>query len=109
MLRNIVAIERDGWDVNVLTLAFDVPDESFDLRDAVRKATTDYCKTEEGRKTYSYNCDYFNWADFAMSVPNEFCKKYGFSKIDYDTSDLIVDWDEQLVNESELEFEDEEV
>ena len=108
MLRNIVAIERDGWDVCVLTIIFEVPDEKFNLEYWVRKAATDYVNTEDGRKTYEYNCSYFNWADFAMSVPNSFCEKYGFKMVDSAYGDIAVDWDEQLVNEDELDFNDEE-
>lgn len=108
MLRTVVAIERDGFDVRVLTLQFDVPDENFNLEYWVRKAATDYCKTEDGRETYNYNCSYFNWADFDMNVPLEFCERYGFKKIDSVLSDIIVDWDEQLVDDVEIEEEDDE-
>lgn len=108
MLRNVVAIERDGLDVRVLTIIFEVPDEKFNLRYWVRKAATDYVNTEEGRKIYDYNCSYFNWADFAMNVPNTFCEKYGFSMVDTAYGDIEVDWDEELVNEDELYFRDEE-
>lgn len=51
MLRTVVAIERDGLDIRVLTLQFDVPGEEFDLKEAVCKAATDYCKTTDGRKS----------------------------------------------------------
>ena len=106
MLRTIVAIERDGFDVNTLTLQFEVPSEDFDLIAAIKSAAMDYCQTEIGRKTYSYNCGYFNWADFAMSVSNEFCEKYGFKILDSVCEDVVVDWDEQLVDE--IDYEDEE-
>ena len=107
MLRTVVAIERDAMDVRVLTLQFDVPNAAFDLKDAVRKASTDYCKTPDGKGIYEYNCSYFNWADFAMSVPQEFCEKYGFKRIDSVVGDIEVDWDEQLVDDSQLEDSDE--
>lgn len=102
MLRTVVAIERDGWDLRILTLQFDVPNAKFDLKGAVCKAATDYCKTKDGRKIYDYNCSYFNWADFATNVPQEFCEKYGFKKIDPIVSDIEVDWDEQLVDDSQI-------
>ena len=108
MLRTVVALERDGLDVRVLSLQFDVPNAEFDLKDAVCKASTDYCKTPDGKRTYKYNCSYFNWADFAMSVPQEFCEKYGFKRIDTIVSDIEVDWDEQLVDDSQIEDDDEE-
>lgn len=82
MLRTVVAIERDGLDVRVLSLQFDVPNAEFDLKDAVCKASTDYCKTPDGKRTYKYNCSY--------------------------VSDIEVDWDEQLVDDSQIEDDDEE-
>lgn len=107
MLRTVVAIERDGLDFRVLTLQFEVPNEDFDLKDAVCKAATDYCKTPDGKKTYDYNCSYFNWADFATNVPQEFCERYGFKKVDSAVSDIEVNWDEQLVDDSQIEYDDE--
>lgn len=102
MLRTVVAIERDGLDFRVLTLQFDVPSKEFDLKDAVCKAATDYCKTPDGKRTYDYNCSFFNWADFAMSVPQDFCEKYGFKRVDSVVSDIEVDWDEQLVDDAQI-------
>jgi hypothetical protein len=103
MLRNVVAIERDGLDFRTLTIVFEVPDDAFDLVEAVKKASTEYCQTEEGIATYRYNCHSFNWADFAMSVPNEICEKYGFKKVvDGILSDIEVNWDEELADESQI-------
>lgn len=102
MLKTIVAIERDGMDVRVLTLHFEVPNTQFDLKAAVKAACTEYCKTEEGKKVYEYNCNNFNWADFEMNVPQEICEKHGFKLIQSDVADEEVDWDEELVNEDEL-------
>lgn len=109
MLRNVVAVERDGWDLRTLTIVFEVPNEAFDLVEAVKRASTEYCLTEEGRATYRYNCHSFNWADFAMSVPNSICEKHGFRVVvDGILSDLEVNWDEKLVDESRIpEDEDE--
>ncbi len=106
MLRTVVAIDRDGLDVHVLTIQFDVPSEEFDLKDAVYKAATDYCKTQDGRKIYDYNCSYFTWADFATIVPQEFCVKYGFKRIDPAVSDIEVDLYEQLVDDSQIKGEE---
>lgn len=109
MLRNVVAVERDGWDIRTLTIVFEVPDEAFDLVEAVKKAATEYCLTEDGRATYRYNCHSFNWADFAMSVPNEICEKHGFKKVvDGILSDLKVNWDEELVDDSQIEEDEDE-
>lgn len=110
MLRTVVAIERDGFDVRVLTIQFDVPDENFNLEYAVRKAATDYCRTESGRKVYKYNCSWFNWADFDMNVPSEFCEKHGFKKVESGIlSDITVDWDEHLVDDDQIEEDEEDL
>ena len=107
MLQNVVAIERDGLDFRAVTILCEVPDTNFNLEYAVRKAVTDYVSTEEGRKLYEYNCSSMNWGDFAVAVPNDFCRKYGFEKITSAASDIIVDYDEHLVNDSELDDEEE--
>lgn len=107
MIRTIVAIERDGMDLRVLALNFDVPSADFDLKTAVRAACTEYCQTEQGRATYEYNCSSFNWADFAMSVPEEICAKHGFKLITSGVADEEVNWDEELVDENDIRQEDE--
>lgn len=103
MLQTVVAIERDGLDFNALALCFEVPDKDFDLVAAVRAAAAEFCNTKEGRKVYEGNCDAFNWADFAMYVPAELCEKHGFKMVQSELSDIIVDWDEYLVEEEEEE------
>lgn len=107
MLKTVVAIERDGLDVNTLTLQFEIPSEDFNLITAVKNAAMDYCQTEQGKQVYEYNCSYFNWSDFAMNVSNEFCEKYGFKMLDAVCEDIIVDWDEQLVDDIDDEEEEE--
>lgn len=106
MLRTITALERDGFDVRVLVLNFEVPDEKFDLMAAVKAAALEYCQTDDGKRTFDYNCRYFNWADFEMHVPNEICERHGFSVLASPVADLVVDWDEQLVDETEVCLED---
>ena len=108
MRRIITAIERDGMDIRILTLVFEVPDNDFNLEQAVRKACTAYCKTEEGKAVYEGNCQSFNWADFEAEVPNEICQQFGFQKIDSDVDTIEVNWDEHLVNDDELESDEEE-
>lgn len=103
MIRTITAIERDGTNVRTLSLSFEVPDKQFDLVAAIKKAATDYCKSKDGKDVFDYNCSCFNWADFHCHVPQSFCIKYGFKKIESSTSDIEVDWDEQLVNSTEIE------
>lgn len=105
MLQTIIAIERDGMDVRAISLSFDVPNQEFDLVSAVKATALAYCKTDQGKAVYDYNCSHFNWADFD-SVPDEFCEQYGFKKVDTALGDIIVDWDEQLVDDSKLEVEE---
>ena len=91
MLRNIVAIRRDGFDVKVLTIIVDVPSADFDLKAAVIAAATDYVKTtDSGRLTYEGNCSEINWADFLWAVPNPFCAKHGFRRIETAVLDDVI-------------------
>ena len=98
MIKNITAVERDGFDIRTLTVSFEVPDENFDILSAISKAVADYIKTDAGRQTYEHNCECFNLADFNTSVPNEFCEKYGFKKIDSLTQDIEIDWDYEFTS-----------
>lgn len=105
MQKVIVATEQDGLDVITLVMLFEVPNEEFDLEDAVRKASVDYCKTKDGADVFEENCNCFNWGDFYTYVPNSFCEKYGFSIIkSFETIDVY--FDEQLVSETNLEIEE---
>lgn len=103
MLRTVIAVEQDGLDVRVIPLLFDVPSEDFDLKAAVCKAATDFCKTEEGQGIYERNCSWFNWSDFATYVPQEFCEKHGFRKVKPSSPVMEVDLDEDLVDDSQVE------
>ncbi|GEM_PF-1940688 len=108
MIRNVVAVERDGFDVRTLTVSFEVPDESFDILAAIERAVEDYVKTEEGKKTYEYTGGYFNLADFDMNVPNEICENHGFKKVDSLMQDIEIDWDHDFSCGIEEDEEDEE-
>lgn len=103
MLRTVIAVERDELCMRELTLQFDVPSKDFDLVNAVCKAATDYCNTEQGRKTFEHNCNSFNWSDFDMYVPQEFCERYGFRKLDVVLFYIEVNLDDELVDEFALE------
>ena len=105
MIQNIIAIEYDGKEMRAISISCEVPSSDFDLASAIKKAATDFCRTEEGMAIYDYNCSFFNWADFEVSVPNSFCEKYGFKKIDSALSNIVVDWDEHIVDDFELEAE----
>lgn len=105
-IRTIVATEHDGMETRSLVINIHVLDEtqasSFDIKSAVKKATHDYLCTKEGKEVFDYNCGGFNWADFESNVPNEYCRKYGFEKIESCASDLEVNWDEHLADDQAL-------
>ena len=93
----ITAIEQDGLDVHTFALCLETVEDDLDIKQAVKNACEEYIKTPAGKATLEYNSGYFDWADFAMNVPNEICKKYGFTKIEADEN-YIVSWGEQLID-----------
>lgn len=99
MKKTIVATEQDGLETRSITIDLEILDESIDVVEACKEAAREYVATQEGLKTFLYNCSAFNWGDFASEVPNEICEKHGFRKIDTDTETIDVYFDEQLVDE----------
>lgn len=97
MIRTVVAREMNGIEGRILVLNFEVPGEAFDLFKAVRKACREYCETPDGQRVFQGNCDYFNWEDFATHVPEEICRRHGFSLVRSVQPDLFVDLAEALV------------
>lgn len=98
MIKSILAVSQDDGNAQCVLFQFDVPDAKFDLLSAVKKAANEYCRTDDGRDRYEYNSKSFNWGDFMIYVPNDICKKYGFTKIDDTENDEIVNFDEALVD-----------
>ena len=74
----ITAIDRDGFEFHFSHICLGVSDDmdKLDVKKAIEKASTEYCKTEEGQKLYKYNNNSFNYGDFDLYVPNEICEKY---------------------------------
>ena len=91
--KTLTAIERDGMDVRLLTMVFEIPDKDFDLIDALKKAVADYVATDEGKATLDYNCGCFNLADIDSSLPRKFCEKYGVKILDSVLAEDDIDWD----------------
>ena len=89
----VTAVERDGLDLRMLTIIFEIPDKDFDILEGIKLAVQDYIKTPEGKKTMEYNSGYFNLADVAGSLPNKYCVAHGFSMVDSALSDINIDWD----------------
>ncbi len=106
MKKIIVATDQDGLDVRTCVIVLDV-NEGVNAKKAVLAACREYCQTEEGKNTYIGNCDSFNWGDFDAYVPNSICEKHGFRKIDFEVNTENVDFNEQLVLETDV-FENEE-
>ena len=105
--KTITAVERDGFDLRLLTLTFEIDSslhtKNFDLIDAIKKACNDYAKSDLGKETLKYTNGAFNLADFDMHVPRSFTNKYGFRKIETCMSDIEIDWDEQLIDDPDDE------
>lgn len=96
MIKTITAIEHDGLDIRTITAVFTIPSPDFDIISAVKAASNEYIATENGKRTLEHNCGYFNFADFLACVPEEICKKHGFTY--KTTGDMIIDWDESLID-----------
>ena len=42
ILKTITAVERDGFDLRLLTVIFEIPDKDFNLLDGIKAAVGDY-------------------------------------------------------------------
>lgn len=110
MVHLIPTYEQDGLNVRICCLMIDAKDgmNITDIREAIEKASTEYCKTPRGKATYEGNCCCFNYGDFDAYVPNTICKKYGIKKVGDDIKyEEPINYDEQLVCEGDI-FEEEE-
>lgn len=99
MIKTIVAVDRDGLDVRITVLNFEVPTPDFDLRAAVSAAVKEFCATDAGKAVYKHNCRSFNWGDFDLHVSSEFCEAHGFRKLVSSLPDNAVDFNEELISE----------
>lgn len=97
----ILATEQDGFTTRSFCFKLEA-EENVDVLEAIKKSCDEYCKTEDGKETYIGNCNCFNYGDFDAYVPNSICEKYGIRKINSDLVQLYVNFDEQLVDESEI-------
>lgn len=96
MTQVIILKDQDGMDIALTALLLETEDNTTDMRASVKSACEEYLSTPEGRETYEHNCRNFNWGDFILYVPNEICRKHGFTKIDTFTQDGEIDYNEQL-------------
>ena len=101
-MKSIYVVEHDGMNersfiLNIETIG--IKDDLESIKKAAIEACNEYIHTDEGKKVYTGNCDCFNWADLEAYVPQDICKKHGFTFTSSSVSDYTVEWDEQLVTE----------
>lgn len=96
MRYTITATDRDGFETYTTVINLDVFRKDVDIVEACKEAAREYVSTKEGLQVYIEHCEWFNWADFDVYVPNKICEKYGFRKIDSDAVNIDVILDEQL-------------
>ena len=104
MRKATITVIENTLEQRVFTLHIEITDPKIktekQLRNAIKNACKDYVKkTEQGKKNLTYNCGYFNWADFETSVPDHICRTHGFHVVEDPEPGLNfqVDWDEQLI------------
>lgn len=102
---NIAAVEAVGCDTKTIIIELLVSPDVTDVTKAIRNACTEYCKTNEGKKTFEGNCNCFNWGDFDTYVPSDILKRHGIIKLDSTPSTEVI-FDEMLVDEFDI-FEEE--
>ena len=107
-------IGADNHGAGTRTTAFDITVDSSWSEDQImatlRDIAKEYCLTEDGKKTYDGNCCCFNIGDLTSYVPTEIFIKHGiFPKFRTNSKDAInMDFNEQLVDESDIFPEEEE-
>lgn len=91
---------NESYVINIELIHTNLNKES-EIRNAIKKACTDYVKnTPEGKEEYKKNEYEYNWKDFAFASPTmeNVCKLYGFRILDVMPEiTLNADMNEQLV------------
>ena len=90
-------MDANGFTVIPYLLRQTSTDENFDMEDAIRKATTEYIATDEGKAIFTNNGECFNIGDFMLNVSNDFCRKFGFEQVMQNANQTIFHEDEALV------------
>lgn len=117
-VKNITIIAQDigvnNHSLGNSTTAFDITVDSSwpeeQVMSALHDISKEYCLTQDGRNTYDGNCCNFNIGDLTLYVPTEMFVKHGiFPKLRTNPTDAIsIDFNEQLVEESDVFQEEEE-
>lgn len=106
-------IGADNHGIGNSTVAFDITVDSSwsegQIMAALRNIAKEYCLTENGKNIYDGNCCNFNIGDLTLYVPTEIFIKHGiFPKFRTNPTDAIsIDFNEQLVEESDIFPEEE--
>lgn len=79
--KTISAVEYYNCILNVLLLEFEVFNPDILIRNAVREAVADFCRSERGKLVLKSTGGNFNWGDIATYLTNDICQKHGFRLI----------------------------
>lgn len=101
----ITAIDRDGIEVRIHSLVFNIYKEKINLIDTIKGAVASYINSGYGFREYENNCYNFNWGDLLL-IPNSFLRQFGIER-ESETEITEVDFNEQLFSANDLNFTEE--
>lgn len=101
----ITAIDRDGIEVRIHSLVFNIYKEKINLIDTIKGAVASYINSGYGFREYENNCYNFNWGDLLL-IPNSFLRQFGIER-ESETESTEVDFNEQLFSANDLNFTEE--
>lgn len=101
----ITAIDRDGIEVRIHSLVFNIYKEKINLIDTIKGAVASYINSGYGFQEYENNCYNFNWGDLLL-IPNSFLRQFGIER-ESETESTEVDFNEQLFSANDLNFTEE--
>ena len=81
MLKQINAVNEHK---ELFSVILDIPSKDFDVLDGIKKSCDGFCKTRVGQEISERKGRFTLW-DFALIVPNEFCRLHGFKKLSLDS------------------------
>ena len=102
ILATDIGCDNHGTGSKAYSFSYLVSENCPDLLQAIKAAATEYCQTEEGKKTYDGNCCNFNIGDFDAYVPDDICLKHGFVPIKHNDDTINILFDDQMVDEFDI-------
>ena len=105
---NIIAtdpgIENHGLSDRTVTFTVEVDAHLApeDILKHIKTAATEYCQTEDGRRTYIGNCNCFNIGDAFTYIPKKFFNRYGIFPQTGAGIYMHADFNDQLVDENDI-------